>query len=109
MQTVDLTALAAHHLAAAREASHGRSSAKIVGDHTRLLRKNLIALTAGASLQDHESPGEATLMVLQGQVEFHAGGESVALDAGNMIEIPPLRHGLTAVTDAVVVLTVAKA
>jgi quercetin dioxygenase-like cupin family protein len=109
MTPLDLNALAAEHMAAAREASNGRSSAKILGDHTKLLRKNLIALVAGATLQDHESPGEATLMVLQGQIEFHAGGESVTLEAGNLIEIPPLRHGLSAVTDAVVILSVAKA
>jgi quercetin dioxygenase-like cupin family protein len=108
MDPFDLTALAAEHLAAAREASNGRSSSKLIGDHTRLLRKNLIALTAGAVLQDHESPGEATLLVLQGQIEFRAGEKSVTLDAGNLIEIPPVRHGLTAVTDAVVILSVAK-
>lgn len=109
MEPINLTALAAEHLAAAREASNGRSSTKIVGDHTALLRKNLIALKAGASLQDHENPGEATLLVLEGQIEFHAGEESVTLDAGNLMEIPPMRHGLAALTDAVVILTVAKA
>ena len=109
MEIIDLNAVAAEHLGAARAASNGRSSTKLIGDHTRLLRKNLIALAAGASLQDHESPGEATLLVLQGQIEFHAAGESITLDAGHMIEIPPERHGLTAITDAAVVLSVAKA
>lgn len=108
MNPIDLNQLAAHHVAAARAASNGRSSTKLLGDHTKLLRKNLIALAAGAALQDHESPGEATLLVIQGQIEFHAGGESVTLDEGHMIEIPPLRHGLSAITDAVVILSVAK-
>ncbi len=109
MESLDLNALAAEHLVAARAATNGRSSAKLIGDHTKLLRKNLIALAAGASLQDHESPGEATLLVLQGQIEFHSGDESITLDAGHLIAIPPQRHGLTAITDAVVVLSVAKA
>ena len=109
MEPLDLTALAAEHLAAARDASNGRSSAKLIGDHSKLLRKNLIALKEGAVLQDHESPGEATLQVLEGKIEFHAGEESVTLDAGHLIEIPPMRHGLTALTDAVVILSVAKA
>lgn len=109
MESLDLHVLAAEHLAAARAASNGRSSVKLVGDHTTLLRKDLIALAAGASLQDHESPGEATLLVLQGQIEFHAGDESITLDAGHLIEIPAARHGLTAITDAAVVLSVAKA
>jgi len=108
MEPLDLTALAAEHLAAARAASHGRSSAKLIGSQTTLLRENLIALKAGASLQDHENPGEATLMVLEGQIELRAGEESVTLDTGNLIEIPPMRHGLTALTDAVVMLTVGK-
>jgi quercetin dioxygenase-like cupin family protein len=109
MESLNLNELAAQHLAAARLASNGRSSAKLIGDHTKLLRKNLIALAAGATLQDHESPGEATLMVLQGQIEFRAGAESMTLDAGHLIEIPPMRHGLTALEDAVVILAVAKA
>ncbi|MBC7297826.1 MAG: cupin domain-containing protein [Demequina sp.] len=109
MEPLDLTALAAEHLAEARAASNGRSSVKLVGDHSALLRENLIALKAGAALQDHESPGEATLLVLEGQIEFHAGDETVMLDAGHLIEIPPTRHGLTALTDAVVILAVAKA
>jgi len=108
METIDLNALAAQHLVAARAASNGRSSAKLIGDHTKLLRKNLIALAAGSSLQDHESPGEATLLVLEGSIEFHAGDESVTLSAGHMLVIPPERHGLTAITDAAVVLSVAK-
>lgn len=108
MHVIDLTALAAEHLDAARAASHGRSSTKLVGDHTRLLRTNLIALRKGSALQDHESPGEATLTVMEGDIEFHAGEDSVTLRAGTMIEIPPMRHGLVALTDAVVTLSVAK-
>ena len=108
MELIDLSALASEHLAAAKTASNGRSSTKIVGDHTALLRSNLIALAAGAALQDHESPGEATLQVLQGSIEFHAEGESVTLEARQMLVIPAARHGLSALTDAVVMLTVAK-
>lgn len=109
MDILDLTALSREHLDAARQASNGRSSTKLVGDHTATLRSNLIALAAGATLQDHESPGEATLHVLEGSVSFHTDAEQVALNAGSLLVIPPLRHGLTAVTDAVLVLTVAKA
>ena len=108
MEPIDLNALAAEHLAAAKGASNGRSSTKLVGDHTSLLRSNLIALAEGAALQDHESPGDATLTVLVGSIDFRAGDDAVALSAGQMLVIPPERHGLTARTDAVVVLTVAK-
>jgi len=47
-------------------------------------------------------------MVLQGRIEFHAGDESLTLSAGQMLVIPPERHGLTALSDAVVILSVAK-
>jgi len=108
MEILDLTALGREHLDAARSASNGRSSTKLLGDHTATLRSNLITLAAGATLQDHESPGEATLIVLDGSISFHAAEEAVTVNAGSMLVIPPLRHGLTAVTDAVLVLTVAK-
>ncbi len=108
MDILDLTALSREHLDAARRASNGRSSTKLVGDHTATLRANLVALAAGATLQDHESPGEATLWVVEGSIAFHTGEERVTLNAGSLLVIPPVRHGLTAVTDAVLVLTVAK-
>jgi len=105
---LNLTQMGHDHLAVAREASNGRSSTKLLGDHTAKLRANLVALAAGATLQDHQSPGEATLWVITGSIAFHAGDEEVTVEAGQMLVIPPLRHGLSAVTDAVVVLTVAK-
>lgn len=108
MDILNLTALSRAHLDVARQASNGRSSTKLLGDHKATLRANLVALAAGATLQDHESPGEATLWVLEGSVSFHAGDEQVTLNAGTLLVIPPERHGLTAVTDAVLVLTVAK-
>ncbi len=83
MEPIDLTALAAEHLAAARAASNGRSSTKLVGDHTRLLRKNLIAIKAGrVHCRITRAPGRRRSLVLEGQIEFRADGESVTLDAG---------------------------
>jgi quercetin dioxygenase-like cupin family protein len=67
----------------------------------------LIALAADRSLAEHESPGEATLQVLQGTVRLAAGAESWEGGAGDFLVIPPMRHDLTALTDAVVLLTVA--
>ena len=72
------------------------------------MRSNLIALAAGAALQDHESPGEATLTVLEGSVEFRSEGSELRLTAGHLLVIPGTRHGLTALEDAVMILTVAK-
>ena len=108
MTKVSLTALAREHLETARAASSGRSSHTIYGGHEHSLRQTLIALKAGSDLADHESPGEATLHVLQGRVRVtneHAGWDGAP---GDHIAIPSSRHGLQALEDSVVLLTVAK-
>jgi quercetin dioxygenase-like cupin family protein len=107
MQTTSLTALAAQQLETARAASAGRSAVTVHGGREHDLRQTLIAMTAGTRLGDHESPGEATLQVLQGEVTLHAGDEAYDLHAGEHGVIPPERHDLVARTDAVVLLTVA--
>lgn len=107
MQTTSLTALAAHQLEAARASSAGRSAVTLHGGREHDLRQTLIALTAGTRLGEHESPGEATLQVLEGDVTLHAGEDAHDLQAGDHGVIPPQRHDLVARTDAVVLLTVA--
>ena len=67
MEKISLTALARHHLETARAASSGRSAHTIYGGHEHNLRQTLMAMTAGSTMDDHESPGEATLQVLHGQ------------------------------------------
>jgi quercetin dioxygenase-like cupin family protein len=47
------------------------------------------------------------LQVLSGQVRLHAGAESWDGGEGDYLIIPPQRHDLEALTDAVVLLTVA--
>ncbi|MGH3760776.1 cupin domain-containing protein [Actinophytocola sp.] len=70
-------------------------------------RVTLIALAGGAELAEHGAPSAATLHVLHGQVVLHTHDRRWELDAGQLIAIPPQRHGLTAVSDAAVLLTVA--
>ncbi|PKQ25199.1 MAG: LuxR family transcriptional regulator [Actinobacteria bacterium HGW-Actinobacteria-4] len=108
MDHISLTQRAADQLAVARESSNGRSSHSLYGDREHLLRHMLMALTAGTSLGEHASPGEATLQVLEGEVTLSGLDESWTLAAGDFVAIPPERHDLTAITDAVVLLTVAK-
>lgn len=107
MQTTSLTELAHHHLEAARSASAGRSAATVYGGHEHDLRQTLIALTAGTVLGEHESPGEATLQVLEGRVTLRAGSDEWEGGAGDHLVIPPQRHDLVALADSVVLLTVA--
>jgi quercetin dioxygenase-like cupin family protein len=108
MNKVSLIALAREHLQAARAARSGRSAHTIYGGHERSLRQTLIALTAGSKLDEHESPGEATLHVLHGRVRVTNAQAHWDGAPGDHIVIPQSRHGLHALEDSAVLLTVVK-
>lgn len=107
MQHESLTSLVRDHLAKAATASSGRSAHTIHGGHDHVLRQTLIALRSGSSLDEHESPGEATLQVLHGRVTLVAGDQSWNGATGDLMTIPDYRHSLQAVEDSAVLLTVA--
>lgn len=108
-----LSALGEEHLGTAKASSNGRSAVTLFGGREHDMRQTLIALTAGTALHEHESPGEATVQVLGGEVRITAvpdadqGGDTWEGSAGDYLVIPPQRHSLEALTDAVVLLTVA--
>lgn len=108
MQKMSLDALAREHAAHAAADSNGRSATTVYGGHEKVLRQTIIALRAGRSMGEHESPGEGTLLVLQGRVRLFAGDDSWDGRTGDLIVLPDVRHGLEAAEDAVVLLTVAK-
>lgn len=108
MEKISLDALARQHLETARAATSGRSAHTVYGGHEHNLRQTLMALTAGNGLDDHESPGEATLQVLRGRVRLTTGKAGWEGAAGDHLVIPRTRHGLTAIEDSVILLTVAK-
>ena len=56
---------------------------------------------------EHQAPGEATLLVLVGRVRLSAGDDSWEGAEADHVVIPQHRHDLEAITDAVVLLTVA--
>ncbi len=106
MDGISLTRLADEHMEAARSSKAGRSAHTVHGGHDHMLRQTLIAMTAGTELAEHNSPGQATLQVLRGRVRVSAGPDTWTGDDGDLLVIPPQRHGLHADSDAVVLLTV---
>jgi quercetin dioxygenase-like cupin family protein len=108
MQKMSLPALAREQQELAAAASSGRSARTVWGGHERVLRQTVIALTAGSSMSEHENPGEATLQVITGRVRLAAQGNQWDGRQGDLLFLPPVRHSLLAINDAVVLLTVAK-
>jgi quercetin dioxygenase-like cupin family protein len=108
MQKFSLDAAAREHLERARTSSTGRSATTVYGGHEQTLRQTLIALTAGSTLTEHESPGEATLFVLHGRLRLHCGDDAWDGRDGDLIVIPQARHSLEALDESVALLTVAK-
>lgn len=106
MESVSLTQLGTEHLEAARASRAGRSAATIHGGHDHMLRQTLIALVGGTELGEHNSPGQATLQVLQGRVRVSTVDDNWEGGPGDLLVIPPERHNLHADEDSVVLLTV---
>ena len=107
MEGQSLSELGAAQLAAARGSGSGRAAVTIHGGREHDLRQTLIALVGDRTLGEHESPGEATLQVLSGRVRLTADGQEWEGQAGDYLVIPPHRHDVHALEDAVVLLTVA--
>ncbi|WP_369138578.1 cupin domain-containing protein [Modestobacter versicolor] len=103
----DVWSLARELAATAAVADDGRAARIVAGGHPATLRQTVVALRAGTGLAEHEDPGEATVLVLQGRVRLSwTGGEQQAAP-GELLVVPAGRHALGALQDAVVLLTVA--
>jgi len=108
MEKLSLEAIAREQAKRAAGASSGRSAKTVYGGHEHALRQTVVALTAGSSLDEHESPGEATIQVLRGRVRLTAGQVAWEGRDGDFLVVPQARHALQAVEAAVVLLTVSK-
>lgn len=108
MPKQSLTALARRHLRLAEQAKSGRSATTVYGGHEHQLRQTLIALSAGQSLAEHESPGEATVQVLRGRIRLVAGDDSWNGSPGDLLTVPNARHRLEAVEASAILLTVSR-
>jgi quercetin dioxygenase-like cupin family protein len=103
-----LAAAAREQMRRARQSTSGRAACTILGGPGSSLRHTVVALTAGTTLAEHENPGEATVLVLDGRVRLVAAQAHWSGREGDLLVVPQSRHSLQALTDATVLLTVAK-
>jgi quercetin dioxygenase-like cupin family protein len=107
MDVAAINQLAAEQLAKAESAESGRSSVTVYSRPGARLRQTLMALTAGNVMGEHKSPGDASLLCLQGRVRLHAGDTQLELAPGDLIAVPPQRHDVEALEPSALLLTVA--
>jgi len=70
------------------------------------LRQTMVAIVADAEMTEHDSPAEAFIHVLEGQVTIHGDNRQWQISAGNLFPIPPEKHSVTADQNSVFTLTV---
>lgn len=102
---VDLVAAGEALLRAAREASSGRAAQQVFA--SPVLKGVLLGLREGAALAEHNAPPAATLQCLKGRARLWAAGREWILESGGYAAVPPERHGVDALSDCVMLLTVA--
>jgi quercetin dioxygenase-like cupin family protein len=107
MEKWSLTALADGLLSYALTASNGRGMRSIDGGRQHPHYQTMIALARGQRLDEHDNPGEATVQVLRGRVRVTAGDDTTDGRPGQLLMVPGVRHTVTAMEDAVVLLTAA--
>jgi quercetin dioxygenase-like cupin family protein len=107
MDVASMNEVAADQLGKAVSTDSGRSSVTVYSRPGARLRQTLMALAAGRVMGEHKSPGDASLLCLQGRIVVHAGEVAAELGPGDLVAVPPQRHDVEALEPSVVLLTVA--
>jgi quercetin dioxygenase-like cupin family protein len=102
---LNLTTLGDELLTRAQGSTAQRAAQAVFAAPT--LRAMLVALAEGGTLAEHNAPPAATLQCLRGRARLHAGEQEWLLAEGEYAAVPPQRHGVDALTDCVLLLTVA--
>ena len=108
MQKISLEALARQQMKLAASAGGQHTADTVYGGHEKVLRQTLIGMIAGASLAEHENPGEATVLILHGRVRLSTANSFWDAARGDLLIMPEGRHSLDALENSAVLLTVAK-
>lgn len=107
MDKLSLEAKARELAKKAAASSSGRAADTIFGGHEKRMRQTVVALREGVEMAEHESPGEATLLVISGRLRLVAGEVSWPGREWDYLVVPNVPHSVQAETDATFVLTVA--
>jgi quercetin dioxygenase-like cupin family protein len=104
---LDLQFAASELLDQARSVAAGRAARTLTPGAGATLKQSLLAIRAGGQLHDHVAPDATTLLGIRGTAILSHGQERTTLVDGIWATCPAGPHTLEAVSDTVVLLTVA--
>ncbi len=108
MTTISLTELGAELTQQAEASAHGFATKPVKREGT--VRQVLVGFRAGGVLPEHNNPGEAMALLLEGAVRFTVDGSEVAtLQPGDLYTVPLERHTVEASDASIMLLTFAHA
>ena len=109
MHSTKLTALIEEQITLAGQGdTSGRSAKTLHGGKDKALRQTLVVMLAGHRMDEHVSPGEATVLVLGGTLKVHTAEQQIELGEGDFLVVPAERHSVDAIEDSAFILTVIK-
>lgn len=103
----DLAVAGRELLEQAGEMAAGRAARTLTPGAGAPLKQTLLALAEGRDLDEHTSPGPATLQVLTGQVTLRASDTTLPVPENGWVLLPTEAHELHADLPAVALITVA--
>lgn len=106
MDKLSLEAKARELAHKAAEAGSGRAADTVFGGHEKRLRQTVVALREGVEMAEHESPGEASLLVISGRLQLVAGETRWHGRQWDYLVVPNAPHSVEAETDTTFLLTV---
>ncbi len=92
----------------AQAAPAGRAARKLAGGPDTTMTQTMVVLRAGAELAEHENPGEATVLILEGALEVGFGGQTLSGGTGMLMIVPDEKHNVVAIADTVFLITSVK-